>query len=329
MSIVSRLSTWLTPARAAPEVRSAYTRACELVGPILVAAQGAERRLAPALVQALAYCDQLVDSLQPAARLAPDVLGSAPDLHAVFPAREMLVETIGCSPQMRAYIDASSSFGDDEIHALLVARRRDRQVFGVALEGETLRRDVAQTLLNLTDPTLVHPTAGPAEARARMRSAAFDSLLVTFAQHMQTIRDEVDEMRVERGLESTYVALLRQTRSVEKLAEHARKIDSLNKRLSEDFESLQPDRIVDTLSEHLSMPEQCLRIESETVTVTRNGVIVPNERPENQDTLEIELHELISRDRRKHVVIPVRIPRDFAAESVRHTITEVHRAFLL
>lgn len=162
-----------------------------------------------------------------------------------------------------------------------------------------------------------------------MRSAAFDSLLVTFAQHMQAIRDEVEEMRAGRGLESTYVALLRQARSGEKLAEHARKIDSLNKRLSEDFESLQPDRIVDTLSEHLSIPEQCLRIENETVMITRNGVIVPNEKPENQDTLEIRLNELISRDRRRHVVIPVRIPRDFVAESVRHTITEIHRAFLL
>lgn len=329
MSFTSRLANWLTPARADPEVRAAYSRASAIIGPVLSNAQGAERRLTPALIRALAYCDQLVDRLPPAERLAPGSLAKVPALHAIFPAPEMLVETIGCSPQIRAYIDASPGFGDEEIHALLAARRRDRHVFGVALDGETMRRDVAQTLLNLSDPSLIHPTGSSAEARERMRMAALDSLLATFAQHMQAIREEVDEIRVERGLESTYVALLRKDQAAERRAQHTRKIDSLNRRLSEDFEALQPDRIVDALSEHLMMPEQCLRIDAVTVMTTRNGVILPVDQPHDQDILEIRLHELTSRDRRRHVIIPVRIPRDFAADSVRHAISEVQRSFLL
>lgn len=329
MSFTSRLSAWLSPIPTDPVTRLAFSRACKIVGPALVTAQGAERRLAPALAHALAYCEHLVEQLPPSTALAPEQLASTPTLHAIFPALDMLTDAIGCSAEIRTWLEDPATAGEGEIHALLAVRRRDRQVLGVALEGETLRHDVSQTLLNLTDPTLVLPTATATEAREQMCRAALDSLLASFAQHVQAIRNEVDEIRIERGLESTYVALLRQTTQSDRLSLHTRQIDALNKRLREDFDALQPDRLIDTLSDHLTMPQQCLSIEHTTVRITRSGVIVPADPLQYQDVFDLQLHELTSRDRRKHVIMPVRIPRDFAAESVRRTAHEVRRAFLL
>lgn len=332
MSFASRLSAWLSPTPSDPVIRSAYLRACKLIGPALISAQSAERRLAPALAHALAYCEHLVDTLPQATRLAPDSLASTPTLHAIFPAPEMLTDAIGCSAQIRAWLKQSThpaTTQDAAFHALLAVRRRDRQVFGVALEGNILRHDVPQTLLNLTDPTLTQPSANPTEAREQMQRAGFDSLLTSFAQHIKAIRNEVEDMRIERGLESTYIALLRQGPESNRLQAHARQIETLNARLSADLDALQPDRIVDTLNEHLSKPEQCLRIEDTRVHITRSGVIVPPDAAMDADTLDIQLHELTSRDRRKHVIIPVSISKDFAEESVRRTTREVQRAFLL
>lgn len=347
MSFLSRLSEWLSPARPDPVTLAALARACRLVGPTGVSAE-AERHLLPAVRHALGYCEDLVAQLPPPVLLDGASATNDPLLHAMLPTNEHLLEVLGASPALRQLVSVGAGGegvesdgvesdrlagegveGDGEVHALLVARRRDKHVFGVALEGDTLVHDVAQTLLNFTDHLVVHADRDPQRARARLRDAAVDSLFASFAGHVQSIRSEIGEIEFERGLESTYVTMLRYGARADRVDLHMREIEALNARLREDVAALQPERLMATLAEHLLAPERALSLREVTMHVLRSGVVVDAAPAGDEDVLTLSFRELLSRDRRRHVILPVRVPLALVEDAVRHAERVLSRMFIL
>lgn len=342
MSFLSRLSEWLSPARPDPVTLAALARACRLVGPTGVSAE-AERHLLPAVRHALGYCEDLVAQLPPPVLLDGASATNDPLLHAMLPTNEHLLEVLGASPALRQLVSGGVERGrvageglagdgverDGEVHALLVARRRDKHVFGVALEGDTLVHDVAQTLLNFTDHLVVHADRDPQRARARLRDAAVDSLFASFAGHVQSIRSEIGEIEFERGLESTYVTMLRYGARADRVDLHMREIEALNARLREDVAALQPERLMATLAEHLLAPERALSLREVTMHVLRSGVVVDAAPAGDEDVLTLSFRELLSRDRRRHVILPVRVPLALVEDAVRHAERVLSRMFIL
>ena len=342
MSFLARLSEWLSPARPDPVTLAALARACRLVGPTGVSAE-AERHLLPAVRHALGYCEDLVAQLPPPVLLDGASATNDPLLHAMLPTNEHLLEVLGASPALRQLVSGGVERGrvagegvagdgverDGEVHALLVARRRDKHVFGVALEGDTLVHDVAQTLLNFTDHLVVHADRDPQRARARLRDAAVDSLFASFAGHVQSIRSEIGEIEFERGLESTYVTMLRHGAREDRVDLHVREIEALNARLREDVAALQPERLMATLAEHLLAPERALSLREVTMHVLRSGVVVDAAPAGDEDVLTLSFRELLSRDRRRHVILPVRVPLALVEDAVRHAERVLSRMFIL
>ncbi len=342
MSFLARLSEWLSPARPDPVTLAALARACRLVGPTGVSAE-AERHLLPAVRHALGYCEDLVAQLPPPVLLDGASATNDPLLHAMLPTNEHLLEVLGASPALRQLVSGGVERGrvagegvagdgverDGEVHALLVARRRDKHVFGVALEGDTLVHDVAQTLLNFTDHLVVHADRDPQRARARLRDAAVDSLFASFAGHVQSIRSEIGEIEFERGLESTYVTMLRYGAREDRVDLHMREIEALNARLREDVAALQPERLMATLAEHLLAPERALSLREVTMHVLRSGVVVDAAPAGDEDVLTLSFRELLSRDRRRHVILPVRVPLALVEDAVRHAERVLSRMFIL
>lgn len=342
MSFLTRLTEWLSPARPDPVTLAALARACRLVGPTGVSAE-AERHLLPAVRHALGYCEDLVAQLPPPVLLDGASATNDPLLHAMLPTNEHLLEVLGASPALRQLVSGGVERGrvagegvagdgverDGEVHALLVARRRDKHVFGVALEGDTLVHDVAQTLLNFTDHLVVHADRDPQRARARLRDAAVDSLFASFAGHVQSIRSEIGEIEFERGLESTYVTMLRYGARADRVDLHMREIEALNARLREDVAALQPERLMATLAEHLLAPERALSLREVSMHVLRSGVVVDAAPAGDEDVLTLSFRELLSRDRRRHVILPVRVPLALVEDAVRHAERVLSRMFIL
>lgn len=316
MNLSALLSRWLNPARPDPDALAALERAIHYLGPQLKSVGNLERKLRRPLRIALDHCEHLVASLPPEVELDRSAVASNPVVHALFPSADALAEAVGSSRHVRSFLTAGSGCGADHVHALLAARRAEKSVLGVALEGDTLRRDVPQTLIYFSGHVISEPAPAADEARARLLDAAVDSLLMSFATHVQAIRDELASIETARGIERTQLAVMRQSHREARLAEHTRKIYELNERLRHDIEALQPDRVASALAEHLEQPERCLRLESVTLRALRNGVLLGEGTPQTEDELVLDLCELVSRDRRKHVVLPVRIPMAFARDAV-------------
>ena len=98
----------------------------------------------------------------------------------------------------------------------------------------------------------------------------------------------------------------------------SRYIAALDERLRQQFESLQPDALVAELAAFLMRPEEALSLEPVQLWVTRAGVI-QGEHAREADATSIRLTELTSRDRRRHVVLPVRIQCDEAREALERS----------
>lgn len=311
------------PVDTNPETERALERAIKWIGPQLYSASSLYTRLETPLRIALDHCESLVDALPPETELTPAAVASDPLVHALFPSTDMLTEVIGSSRHVRNFVkapaDTATGRVPEELRALLAVRLRRKNVFGVALSGNMLQHDVAQSLLNFSGHLIAQLATSEVQARVRMRDAAIDSLLASFAGHVHSLRDELGSLQVERGMEHTHVALLRQQQHDDRLPPHARRIEELNQRLAQDIAELQPDHLVDTLADHLSHPERALRLNPVHLRTLRNGVILPEHAPHDEDETVLDLTELASRDRRRHVVLPVRFPLEFAREAVART----------
>jgi hypothetical protein len=311
MNPLSRLLSWLSPAPPPdPGIQAGLQRIAELAGKALAMTSGFDRRLAAPVAHARSYCDSLVNALPPAVDINRQSFATNPLIHALFASASDIDSMLATSAPIRAFLTAPESWQHDCFFALMAARRADKKVLGVALQGSVVTTDVAQTLLQFSNQMVTLPAAEPDAAQASLFAAAFDSLLRTFAEHVEAARTTYKSLQAERALECVRE---RDPVKRETAAFPSRRIAALDARLHRQFASLQPEALVNELSLFLMQPEQALSLHPVQVSVTRGGII-QTEQPEDADanTALIRFTELNSRDRRCHVVLPVRIRCDEA-----------------
>lgn len=181
-------------------IERAIERAVDGTDPRLRALAGYRKKLRAAVIHAIDHVIALVDSLP-----APLVLDRAryttdPELSAYFASVEQLHEVLACEPVLNQWLKSADGAGDGPIVMLLLMEQHERQVFGVALEGETLRRDVAQTTVSFARHRLVDPAGSEDETRRLLKRRAFDHLLTLALGRLATAHTERAELQHEREL---------------------------------------------------------------------------------------------------------------------------------
>lgn len=318
MSLLSGLGAWLRPAAHADgPVADALTRVAGVVGPVVAGESAFSRRLAEPVRHALDYCDSLVEAVPGVIDIDRHAFADDPLVHALFAAPADIDTMLGRSLHLRDYLDARPLADEEHLYSLLAMRRHEKPVLGVALEGDTLRSDVPQTLLYFADHTLVE--LGPAldDTRAQLRLSAFDSLIAAFDQHLRAVRGERDRLRDDRAMESAHLAVLRGKSGHDEYAVRTRQVDELDRQLRDVGASLQPAALIDTLAGFLARPEALLRLEPVEVSVDRSGVIRDGAAAARGEADTIGFPELVARDRRRHVVVLARIRREDAVRAVQ------------
>lgn len=316
MNQLSRFFSRLFPASIPdPDVQAGLRRVTALVDKMLAIAPGFASRLAAPVAHAREFCARLVDALPTAFTIDRQSFATDPLVHALFASADDIGAVLAASGQVRDYLAEPRSWQEDSFIALMVARRVDKKVLGVALQGEIVTTDVAQTLLQFSNQTLILPADNPDSARNVLLEAAFDSLLLTFAGHLARAREAYKSIRTEREME-------RARQRCQPIGVSAtfpeRRIAALDERLQQQFLSLRPEAIITELADFLMQPEQALALDPVQLWVTRRGVI--QEAAEHDaDAAPIFFSELKSRDRRRHLVLPVRVRCDEARGALERT----------
>jgi hypothetical protein len=97
----------------------------------------------------LQYADELMASLPATFDANANAWSDNPCLRAFFATPDDIADRFGRSEEVRAFFELNPDAAD--VHVTLGMALTERHVLGVALEGDTLRHDVAQTTLCFSD----------------------------------------------------------------------------------------------------------------------------------------------------------------------------------
>jgi hypothetical protein len=325
MNPLSRLLSWISPASpVAPDTLAGLQRVVEVIDKVFAMTPGFDEKLTEPVAHARGYCARLVDALPPPVDVGRRHFADDPLVHAFFASADDIGDMLAASAPVRAYLAEPQFRQSDSFCALMAARRTEKQVLGVAMQHGIVATEAPQSLLLFSDRALVFPAADSGTAREALRAAAFDSLLRTFAGHIELARVAYTSLQSERELERVR---LRNRPAGERADFPSRYIAALDERLRRQFESLQPDSMIAELAGFLMQPEEALSLDPVQLWVTRAGVIQRDD-ARDEDAAAIRFMELVSRDRRRHAVLPVRIRCDEAREAMGKA-REVRESMLL
>ena len=171
-----------------PRLAEAIERAVDRVEPRLKQASGYPGRYRGAIARALRYSDQLAGAIPGPLALDPEHFNRDPLVRAIFTMQEDVQRMLLRSKTMREF-QRGPNAGPD-IHALMGVRRKEKKVFGMEIEGEVLRRDVAQQSITFSDHILNCIASEESDARALVAWRIFDGLIAQVAGHIESLRQE-------------------------------------------------------------------------------------------------------------------------------------------
>jgi len=289
-------------------VRRAIDRGVAIADPLIKAVPRYDQKLAATARAALDYCFKLAADIPGPIEINGRVFSESPLVHAFFSGPEQIREMFGRSQAVRDFLADGSAPNAEEFFGLLGMRRHERKVMGAGLHGDRVRREVPQTLLYFSDHTLLELSTELAQTRYRIGELGFDSLAKSFA-------GKLEQLRQERQALHTQWELARATRGDPE--ERAQALCELEIRLSEANERLMPEQVLEAYLAWMASPASILRLDPVTVTVDRMGVLVnPAEEPACEgDT--ISFPELIARDRRRWILVLVRIRREEVVQALQ------------
>ncbi|HXZ97622.1 MAG TPA: hypothetical protein VEG37_11340 [Burkholderiales bacterium] len=251
-------------------------------------------RLKPAAEAAMRYAHDLV-ALAPAAREAsPTAWAGDPYLRAFFATADEIIRVYGRSADLRAHFDRNP--GSQEAYAVLSMQMIERKVLGVALEGEAMRSDVAQTTVSFGDYRVRICGRTESELRAEIERRVVDQLALEGLVRVGAEQSRRETLAQERALLTTRLKLMQQqgvgmravlgaevagatelARLQSQIDENGRNLTSLGSAT----ESL--DRELELICEVLAQPREHFKVSSRWLRLDRMNVVLEEGAPGGTD----------------------------------------------
>jgi hypothetical protein len=188
-------------------LKAAIERAVDGTDPWLRGLTGYRRKLRPAVAHAIDHVVGLVDSLEAPLELSPERYGHSPLLQLAFISREQLAQFLREDKALTA-LHHGSGHPPAPATALLAMECDLRQALGVALQGETLVRDVVQVTVGMTSHRLLDPAADLSETRRMLKRRAFDHLLSLALARIVAVEHVREDLLARRTLLQAKHAML-------------------------------------------------------------------------------------------------------------------------
>jgi len=312
-------------------VELAIDRAVDATDPLLRTLSGHKKALRPAVLTAVDHVVALIDELPPTVELSRRNYRTEGLLSASFASADRIGEVLGRDRGLAEFLAGKEGQGAEDIFALLTTQRIERKSLGMELQGEIVKREVAQTTLSFADHQVLDPSTSEEETRKKLRRRAFDHVLQIALDRITSERETRAELRVQRGLLRRKLEALEAGRwgfegtapetavDAPALEAELAEIDAHISSLGTDAHTL--NRHLDLLVEVLDAAGSQLYAERVTLIVDRMGV--KRQRLEG-NAFELTLNEIHSPRGHSLVTLPVRIPRD-ALPKPRDFLAEAQR----
>ena len=197
------------PDRASAELTEwAIDKAITLVNPRLKLVSNYQKRLQPAVETTIAFLRAQVSTLPAVHRLSPDNWASDNALRAFFVAAADISSVIGRSNNLRTLFDKFPEL--DEASLVLGMAFDEQKSFGMALLGNMVQRDVAQTSVNFSDHRARICSHDEPRLRRIIGVEIYEYLLAHALTEIGEERSERKELQENRSLIRARLRLLQQ-----------------------------------------------------------------------------------------------------------------------
>ena len=181
-------------------IELATERVVEGTDPRLRALSGLARRLHDPIVKSIDHVIGVVHGIQGFLEVNAAAHGSDPRLGALFASAESMFDILGRDQALREYLDSSEGRGAWQVFGLLMADRMERNVLGLDLVGDQIRRDVAQVVVSFVNHRLLEPNVREEEGRRQLMRRAFDFLLTQALDRISEVKLERADLTRQRDL---------------------------------------------------------------------------------------------------------------------------------
>ena len=292
-------------------VKEAIERAVDGTDPWLRAVSGYKKKLRPAVIRAIDHVVALVDGLTTP---MPMCLGNYTDDHRLksfFISATHMKKVLAGDRALAEFMQGPGE-AVPRIIALLAMEKQERMIFGAALSGDVVMKDVPQMTVSFDEHRFLDPSGDEEETRRRLKRRAFDHLLGLSLKCLANVKWERENLERRRALLQAKLNLLEregwgfdQSDSTEKLC--VADVEMQVGEIEAQLEGLGgDDRMLETylgiVADVLGHPEEHLLARSETIFVDRMGI----KRSEaSSDARELTLSELYNSEGRSLVMMLV------------------------
>jgi len=189
-------------------LRWAVDQAIALTNPRLALLPDCHRRLAPAVATTIAFLRAQVPALPAVRPLSPSAWSADPALRAFFVTPADVSLLLGRAENVRALFDGSPEL--DEAYLVLGMAFAEQRVFGMALHGDVVQRDVAQTSVSFSDHRTRICDRDEVLLRRAIGVQVFEYLVGHALAEIGEERSERQELQGNRALLRARLRLLQQ-----------------------------------------------------------------------------------------------------------------------
>ena len=180
-------------------IREAVERAVDATDSQVRAVSGYKKKLRPAILQAIDHVVALVEGLPPP---MPVSLGTS-DEH--LPIKSFFISAIHMKkffaedPNLAEFMRGPGG-SSPQIIALLAMEKQEKTIFGAALSGDIVIRDVPQVTVSFDGHRLLDPSANEGETRRLLKRRAYDHLLSLALRRLTSLKDVRTNLERRREL---------------------------------------------------------------------------------------------------------------------------------
>jgi hypothetical protein len=180
-------------------VEEAIERAVDGTDSRLRLVPGYRKRLRGPVLHAIDHVMELVDGLPAPLAAGRDDFIADPRLATLFVSAAHMLEVLGRDRALGEFLKGYSG-NAERLTALLLAERIEKNVLGMELAGEQVRRDVAQQTISFRGHRLVDVADSEADTRRLLKRRAFDHLLTLALARIAEVREERTDLARQRNL---------------------------------------------------------------------------------------------------------------------------------
>ncbi len=300
---INRPAQFDTDRVSATMIRGATEKAIALTNPRLSVLPSCHARLAPAVDTTIRYLRAMVEELPAARPVSPAIWSSDRAWRAFFVAPSDIPSALGRSENLRTLFAKYPLL--DEACVLLGMRFSEQRLFGIALHGEIVRRDVVQTCVSFADHRVHVCAQDEVELRRLVGVQAFEYVLAQALSQIAEARVERQELEGNRALIRARLRLLRrqgpglgaifagapagaseQAELQEKLLENERQLETLG----DSQAALEME--LESLKEVLEHPERCLCVAQKHLRLDTMNVLSDGTSEDHVAEVSFSLAEL-------------------------------------